>query len=86
MTQALREQIQQSASSSSPVLLVGELGSGREAYARFLHSLSARAAKPFYMVVCATLTGDPATALFGSERDGKIEPGAFDLAAGAPCT
>ena len=82
VTQALREQIQQSASSSSPVLLVGELGSGREAYARFLHSLSARAAKPFYMVVCATLTGDPATALFGSERDGKIEPGAFDLAAG----
>src|SRR5487761_2326070 len=32
VTQALREQIQQSASSSSPVLLVGELGSGREAY------------------------------------------------------
>ena len=42
VTQALREQIQNSAPSSSPVLLLGELGSGREAYARYLHSLSAR--------------------------------------------
>ncbi len=46
VTLALREQVQQAASSSSPVLLLGELGSGREAYARFLHSLSARASKP----------------------------------------
>jgi len=81
-TQALREQIQNTASSASPVLLVGELGSGREAYARFLHSLSARSAKPFFMVVSASLSGDPAAALFGSERDGKVELGAFDLAAG----
>src|SRR5882757_1515365 len=42
VTQALREQIQNAASSASPVLLLGELGSGREAYARYLHSLSAR--------------------------------------------
>ncbi len=33
ITQALREQVQHAASSSSPVLLLGELGSGREAYA-----------------------------------------------------
>jgi DNA-binding NtrC family response regulator len=82
ITQMLREQIQQAASSSSPVLLLGELGSGREAYARYLHSLSARAAKPFFMVVAASLGQDPAAALFGSERDGKIEPGAFDQATG----
>jgi two-component system nitrogen regulation response regulator NtrX len=82
ITQMLREQIQQAASSSSPVLLVGELGSGREAYARYLHSLSARAAKAFFMVVAASLGQDPAAALFGSERDGKIEPGAFDQATG----
>ena len=49
VTQMLREQVQHAASSSSPVLLIGELGSGREAYARYLHSLSARAAKPFFM-------------------------------------
>jgi two-component system, NtrC family, nitrogen regulation response regulator NtrX len=82
VTQALREQVQHAASSSSPVLLVGELGSGREAYARYLHSLSARASKPFFMVVAASLGADPAAALFGSERDGRVEPGALDQAAG----
>ncbi len=82
ITQALREQVQNAASSSSPVLLVGELGSGREAYARYLHSLSPRSAKPFLMVVATSLSGDPAAALFGRERDGKIEPGALELAAG----
>jgi two-component system, NtrC family, nitrogen regulation response regulator NtrX len=82
VTQLLREQVQQAASSASPVLLIGELGSGREAYARYLHSLSARAAKPFFNVIAASLGQDPAAALFGSERDGKIEPGAFDQAAG----
>jgi len=82
LTQNLREQVQQAASSSSPVLFIGELGSGREAYARNLHSLSPRAAKPFVMVVAASLGVDPASALFGSERDGKVALGAFDQAAG----
>jgi DNA-binding NtrC family response regulator len=82
VTQALRDQVQHAASSSSPVLLVGELGSGREAYARYLHSLSPRSTKPFSMVVAASLSGDPAAALFGRERDGRIEMGAFDQAAG----
>jgi DNA-binding NtrC family response regulator len=82
VTQALREQVQHAASSSSPVLLLGELGSGREAYARYLHSLSARASKPFFMVVPASLGQDPTAALFGSERDGRIELGALDQAAG----
>ena len=82
LSQVLRDQVQHAASSSSPVLLLGELGSGREAYARYLHSLSPRAAKPFFMVVAASLAGDPAAALFGRERDGKVEQGACDLAAG----
>jgi two-component system nitrogen regulation response regulator NtrX len=82
VTQALREQVQNAASSSSPVLLLGELGSGREAYARYLHSLSARASKPFFMVVAASLGKDPGAALFGSERDGRVELGALDQAAG----
>jgi DNA-binding NtrC family response regulator len=82
VTQNLREQVQNAASSSSPVLLIGELGSGREAFARYLHSLSARQAKPFFMIVAASLGADPAAALFGSERDGKVTQGAFDQAAG----
>ncbi len=82
LTQALREQVQHAAASSSPVLLLGELGSGREAYARYLHSLSARAGKPFFMVVAASLGADPAAALFGSEYQGKVHQGALDQAAG----
>ncbi len=82
LTQSLREQVQNAASSSSAVLLIGELGSGREAYARYLHSLSARSARPFVMVVAASLGADPAAALFGSERDGMAAIGAFEQAAG----
>jgi two-component system, NtrC family, nitrogen regulation response regulator NtrX len=82
LTQSLRELVQQAATSSSPVLLIGELGSGREAYARHLHSLSARSSKPFHMMVAASLGADPAAALFGSERDGKVVQGALEQAAG----
>ncbi len=81
-TQVLRDQVQHAAASGSPVLLLGELGSGREAYARYLHSLSPRADKPFFMVVCASLGTDPEAALCGSERDGRVQLGAFDQAAG----
>ena len=38
--------------------------------------------KPFFMVVAASLGADPAAALFGSERDGSVELGALDQAAG----
>ena len=78
----LREQIQQSAPSHSPVLLVGELGSGREAYARYLHSLSARALKPFVMIIPTSLGNDPSAAMFGSERDGKVDAGLLEQAVG----
>jgi DNA-binding NtrC family response regulator len=81
-TQALREQIQQVAPSSSAVLFVGEVGSGREAYARLLHATSGRATKPFTMIIAASLGADPAAALFGSERDGRAEPGILETAAG----
>jgi two-component system, NtrC family, nitrogen regulation response regulator NtrX len=82
LTQNLRELAQPAATSSSSVLFLGELGSGREAYARHLHSLSARSSKPFHMVVAASLGSDPAVALFGSEREGKVVPGALEQAAG----
>ncbi|NNM61325.1 MAG: sigma-54-dependent Fis family transcriptional regulator [Steroidobacteraceae bacterium] len=82
VTQLLREQVQQVAPSNSSVLLVGESGSGREAYARYLHGLSARASRPFTVVVAASLAADPAVALFGAERDGRIEAGALERAAG----
>src|SRR5499426_1476390 len=38
--QALREQVQQVAPHDTPLLIVGEPGSGREAFARYIHSIS----------------------------------------------
>src|SRR6202161_3350447 len=83
ITQMLREQVQQAASSSSPVLFVGELGSGREAYARYLHSLSARSPKPFFTVVAASLGAAPAAPLSASEPNARLNPGPFNRARGA---
>ena len=53
---ALREQVQQVAPHSAPVLLTGESGTGREAFARYVHARSGRAEKPFVMVVAGNLS------------------------------
>src|ERR1700741_4324069 len=58
--QKLREQVQQVAAHDAAVLLVGEPGTGREAFARYLHTLGPRASGPFVSVTCASL--DAATA------------------------
>ena len=52
--QALREQVEQIAALTSPVALLGESGTGREAFARFLHARSDRQDKPFVTLVAAT--------------------------------
>ena len=36
----LREQVRQVAPHEAPVLIVGESGTGREAFARYIHSLA----------------------------------------------
>jgi two-component system, NtrC family, nitrogen regulation response regulator NtrX len=67
--QQLRTELQQIAANPSAVLLVGEPGSGREAFARFLHESSERARRPFVTVVASSLRDADAEAqLFG--RDG----------------
>ena len=45
LMQQLRAELQQMAANPSPVLLVGEPGSGREAFARYLHEHGPRAAR-----------------------------------------
>jgi len=81
-THALRDRLQQVAPSISPVLLVGEPGSGRESYARHLHAVSPRSAKPFHQLIAAGIGADLSSFLCGAERAGRVEPGVFDLAAG----
>ncbi|MBT8130828.1 MAG: sigma-54 dependent transcriptional regulator, partial [Gammaproteobacteria bacterium] len=79
----LREQIKRIAGHNSNVLLVGEPGTGREAYARYLHMLSSRAADPMVTLVSGSLTPDNAeTQLFGSEVDGDVQPGYLERADG----
>jgi DNA-binding NtrC family response regulator len=82
LMQQLREQLQQVAARDASVLLLGEPGTGREAFARYLHSLGPRADKPFVIVAGGALDErNAASRLHGVERDGG-EPGLYEQANG----
>jgi transcriptional regulator with GAF, ATPase, and Fis domain len=54
---------------STPVLLLGETGSGKEVVSRAIHARSARASGPIIRVNCAAIPGELVDAeLFGHER------------------
>jgi len=83
LMQQLREDLARVAAHDAPVLLVGEPGTGREAFARYLHSLGPGAGGPFVALVCASLDADNAAArLRGAVQDGVTQPGAWEQAAG----
>jgi DNA-binding NtrC family response regulator len=71
LMQQLRAELQQMAANPSPLLLIGEPGSGREAFARYVHEHGARAAAPFITLIASTLReADTETRLFGREEPG----------------
>ncbi len=78
----LREKVQQYARHDAPVLLRGEAGTGRGAFARYMHALSPRAEGPLISVTSASLTdGNVEERLLGSETsDGEITSGVFERA------
>src|ERR1700754_696654 len=79
--QQLRSDLAQIASNDSPVLLVGATGTGREAFARFIHDASPRCQKPFVTLISSTLRGDGAEqVLFGTESNGQSAPGVLEKA------
>lgn len=81
LMQNLREKVQQYARNDASVLLSGEPGTGRGAFARYLHALSERADEPLISVTAASLTdSNVEEKLLGSEADGEIRAGAFEQA------
>ncbi|MBX7222000.1 MAG: sigma-54 dependent transcriptional regulator [Blastocatellia bacterium] len=86
--QEVGRQIQQVAQTSTTVLLLGESGTGKELFARAIHHLSPRRAKPFLALNCAAI---PETLieneLFGHEKGAYTgadarRAGKFELAQG----
>jgi len=81
--QRLREQVKRIAQHDTWVLITGEAGAGRETFARFLHSQSARKERPFVdLAVSAIARGNAALELFGSEDGGHVHYGSLEQAAG----
>lgn len=81
--QRLREQVKRVAQHDSWVLITGQAGSGRETFARYLHSQSARRDGLFVdMGVSAIAKGNSARELFGSEKGERIQYGALEQARG----
>lgn len=81
--QQLRQQLQRVAHHNTPVLIIGESGTDKEIFARYLHNMSERAANPFISVGVSSLSGENAAAeLFGSEDEGRIQPGLAEKAEG----
>ncbi len=78
---SLRDKVQQYARHDSPVLLSGEPGTGRGAFARYLHALGSQADEPLVSLTAASLTeSNFEEKLLGSEHEGEIIPGAFERA------
>ncbi len=77
----LREKVQQIASHDSPILLSGEPGTGRGAFARYVHALSPRADAPLVSLLAASLTdSNSEQQLLGSEHGGDVHSGYFERA------
>ena len=81
LMQSLRDQVQEYANHDSPVLLIGEAGTGRGAFARYIYALSDRAEAPLVNLLAASLTDNNAEEqLFGTEENGEIHNGYFERA------
>jgi DNA-binding NtrC family response regulator len=80
---ALREQVTQVAPHAAPVMIIGEPGTGREAFARYVHARGARADRPFVSIVAGNLSDATAEIqLRGSDTDTGVNQGYYEQAAG----
>ena len=66
-----------------PIMIKGELGTGKRFMAQCIHNGSPRAKEPYLVLNTATLAAqDAARSLFGSEDAGGVHPGLLELAGG----
>jgi len=83
LMQGLRERVQQYARHDGSVLMSGEPGTGRGAFARYMHALSRRADEPLTTLTAASVTeSNCEEQLLGSEHGGEVIAGAFERASG----
>jgi DNA-binding NtrC family response regulator len=83
LMQGLRERVQQYAQHEGAVLISGEPGTGRSAFARYMHGLSRRGDEPLTIVTAASITdANCEEQLLGSEQNGEATAGAFERATG----
>jgi len=81
--QELRQQLQRVAHHKTPVLIIGESGTDKEIFARYLHNLSERTANSFISIGVSSLSAENSAAeLFGSEDEGRVQPGLIEKAEG----
>ncbi|MBL4762760.1 MAG: sigma-54-dependent Fis family transcriptional regulator [Gammaproteobacteria bacterium] len=81
MMDNLRQQAEKIAAHDTPVLITGAPGTGKETFARYIHSLSSRSAGPLISLGAGTVVRrNSAKELFGSEQDGKIFYGLLERA------
>jgi two-component system nitrogen regulation response regulator NtrX len=77
----LRDQAKHIAPHEAALLILGEPGTGREAFARYIQSLGARKSGPFVVVTAGALTDANAeAALYGSEAGGIVRRGLLEQA------
>ena len=79
----LRDQVKQIAPHEASVLVLGEPGTGREAFARYIHTISGRSTGPFVTLVAGSVTETNAEeVLLGTEADGSSSAGVLEQAQG----
>lgn len=86
--QAVLHEARRAAATSTPVLITGQTGTGKDVLARAIHMMGPRAAKPYIPVNCAALPADVIESeLFGHEAGAftdaaKRKPGVVEAADG----
>ncbi len=73
--QALRQYAELLAKIDAPVLITGEVGSGKETVARLIHALSQRSANPFVAITCAAMLGHTLEDEFFGSTSGTLGRG-----------